>query len=147
MGVCILVVVRCSDYLLVDISDSDHETCVCVEERISAPVRIPTAELSRNVVAEFLRRRQIGKLVVSSVVPTKNSAILKAAHNKTPVLWLDWKLKLDLTIRYPKPDPSEPIAWRTRRLLPSCRMSGHCCGFWNGSDFRCPFRGVDISVA
>ena len=66
-------------------------------------MRIPTAELSSNVVAAFLRRREIKKLVVSSVVPTKNSAISKAAHNKTPVFWLDWKAKLGVEIDYPKP--------------------------------------------
>jgi type III pantothenate kinase len=56
------------------------------------------------VVAEFLRRRQVKKLVVSSVVPTKNAAISKAARNKAQVLWLDWKLKLGVTIDYPKPE-------------------------------------------
>jgi type III pantothenate kinase len=55
------------------------------------------------VVAEFLGRRQVKKLVVSSVVPTKNSAISKAAQNKAQVLWLDWKLKLGVAIDYPKP--------------------------------------------
>ena len=37
------------------------------------------------------------------MVPTKKAAISKAAHNKTQVLWLDWKLKLGVTIDYPKP--------------------------------------------
>jgi len=41
-------------------------------------------------------------MVVSSVVPAKNSAILKAA-GKVNVLWLDWKLKLGVEIDYPKP--------------------------------------------
>ena len=66
-------------------------------------MRIPTAELSSSVVAGFLRRREIKKLVISSVVPTKNSVISKAAHNKTPVFWLDWKAKLGVEIDYPKP--------------------------------------------
>jgi type III pantothenate kinase len=56
------------------------------------------------VVAGFLKRRQIKKVVVSSVVPPKNSAISKAAHNKAPVLWLEWKLKLGVTIDYPEPE-------------------------------------------
>ena len=56
------------------------------------------------MVAEFLTRRQVKKLVVSSVVPAKNSAISKAAHNKAQVLWLDWKLNLGVTIDYPKPE-------------------------------------------
>jgi len=44
----------------------------------------------------------VGKVVVSSVVPAKNSAILKAA-GKTDVIWLDWKLKLGVEIDYLKP--------------------------------------------
>jgi type III pantothenate kinase len=39
-------------------------------------------------------------MVVSSVVPAKNSAILRAA-GKVNVLWLDWKLKLGVEIDYP----------------------------------------------
>ena len=65
---------------------------------------MPTSELSSSVVTEFLRRRQVNKVVVSSVVPTKNSAISKAVHNTGQVLWLDWKLKLGVTIDYPKPE-------------------------------------------
>ena len=56
------------------------------------------------MVAEFLKRRLVKKLVACSVVPTKNSAISKAAHNKAQVLWLDWKLELGVTIDYPKPE-------------------------------------------
>ena len=37
------------------------------------------------------------------MVPGKNTAISKTAHNKTPVLWLDWKRKLGVAIDYPKP--------------------------------------------
>lgn len=37
------------------------------------------------------------------MVPTKNSAISKAARNKGQVLWLDWKLNLGIGIKYPKP--------------------------------------------
>ncbi len=44
----------------------------------------------------------MGKMVVSSVVPEKNPAILKAA-GKVNVLWLDWKLNLGVEIDYPKP--------------------------------------------
>ena len=94
---------RRSDYLLIDVSNSFAKLAFASRERLSNPARIPTSELSRSVVAEFLRRRQVKKLVVSSVVPTKNSAISKAARNRAQVLWLDWKLKLGITIDYPKP--------------------------------------------
>ena len=103
MGVCILAVARHSDYLLIDVSNSYAKLAFASRERVSNSARVPTSELSRSMVAEFLRRRQVEKLVVSSVVPTKNAAISKAAHNKAQVLWLDWKLKLGVTIDYPKP--------------------------------------------
>src|SRR4029077_20132524 len=104
LGVCILAVARGSDYLLIDVSNSYAKLAFASRERVSNPTLVPTSALSSSVVAEFLRRRQVKKLVVSSVVPTKNSAISKAAHNKAQVLWLDWKLKLGVTIDYPKPE-------------------------------------------
>jgi type III pantothenate kinase len=102
LGVCILAVPRRSDYLLIDISNSYAKLAFASRQRVSIPARIPTAELSTSAITEFLRRRQVKKLVVSSVVPANNSAISKAAHNKAPVLWLDWKLKLGVAIDYPK---------------------------------------------
>jgi type III pantothenate kinase len=96
-------VARHSDYLLIDLSNSYAKIAFASKERVSNPARIPTAKLSTSLVAEFLRRRQVKKLVVSSVVPTKNSVVSKAAHDTAPVLWLDWKLKLGVEIDYPKP--------------------------------------------
>jgi type III pantothenate kinase len=96
-------VARRSDYLLIDISNSYAKLAFASRERLSNPTRIPTAELSSSVVTEFLRQRQVNKLVVSSVVPAKNSAISKAAQKNVKVLWLDWKLKLGVAIDYPKP--------------------------------------------
>jgi type III pantothenate kinase len=96
-------VARRSDYLLIDVSNSYAKLAFSSRERISNPARMHTAELSSRVVAEFLRRRLVAKLVVSSVVPAKNSAISKAAHDKAQVLWLDWKVKLGVTIEYPQP--------------------------------------------
>ena len=103
MGVCILTVAGSSDYLLIDVSNSYAKLAFASKKRVSNTARIPTAELSSGLVVDFLRRRQVKKVVVSSVVPTKNSAISKAASNKAPVLWLDWKRNLGITINYPKP--------------------------------------------
>jgi len=102
LGVCILIVARGSDYLLIDISNSYAKFAFASTGRVLAPTRIPTSELSSGVVARFLGKRNVGKIVVSSVVPAKNSAILKAA-GKVNVLWLDWKLKLGVDIDYPNP--------------------------------------------
>ena len=95
---------RRSDYLLMDVNNSYAKLAFASRERVSNPARIPTSELSSSVVAEFLRRRQVQKLVISSVVPAKNSAISKAARNRAQVLWLNWKVKLGVTLDYPNPD-------------------------------------------
>jgi type III pantothenate kinase len=89
---------------LIDISNSYAKLAFASRTRICNPARIATAELSTRLVFEFLRRREVKKLVVSSVVPIKNSAIARAAHGKAPVLWLNWQLKLGITIDYPVPE-------------------------------------------
>ena len=91
-----------TDYLLVDISNSYTKLAFASITRLSAPVRIATAKLSSGLVAGLLRRQKIRKIVVSSVVPEKNPAILKGAR-EVDVIWLDSTLKLGLTIDYPKP--------------------------------------------
>jgi type III pantothenate kinase len=101
LGVCILIVARGSDYLLVDISNSFAKFAFASTTRVFAPTRIVTGRLSSGVVSGFLRKRNVRKVVVSSVVPAKNSTILKAA-GKTKVIWLDFKLKLGVAIDYPK---------------------------------------------
>jgi type III pantothenate kinase len=97
------MIVACGfDYLLVDISNSYTKFAFASARRVSASTQIATGKLSSGVVARFLAKRNVGKIVVSSVVPAKNSAILKAA-GRTNVIWLDWKLKLGVEIDYPKP--------------------------------------------
>jgi len=102
LGVCILIVARGSDYLLVDISNSYAKFAFASTTRVFAPTRIVTGRLSTRIVTQLLGKRNVAKLVVSSVVPAKNSAILKGA-GKTKVVLLDWKLKLGVEIDYAKP--------------------------------------------
>jgi type III pantothenate kinase len=102
LGVCILIVARGSDYLLVDISNSYAKFAFASTTRVFAPTRIATSMLSSGVASEILGERKVRKIVVSSVVPAKTSAITKAA-GKTKVALLDWKLKLGVEIDYPKP--------------------------------------------
>jgi type III pantothenate kinase len=96
-------VARDSDYLLIDVSNSYAKFAFASTRRLSAPARIATSKLSSSVVVGFLAQRTVRKVVVSSVVPAKNSAISNAAKKKANVLWLDWKLKLGVGIDYPKP--------------------------------------------
>jgi type III pantothenate kinase len=91
-----------TDYLLVDISNSYTKLAFASKTRLSTPTRIATAKLSSGVLTAFLKRRKVTKVVVSSVVPAKYPAILKAA-GKVKVLWLDSTLKLGIGIDYPKP--------------------------------------------
>jgi type III pantothenate kinase len=102
LGVWILIVVRGSDYLLVDISNSYAKFAFASATRVFAPTRITTGRLSSEVVTRFLGKRNVRKVVVSSVVPAKNTAILEGA-GKANVLWLNWKLNLGVDIDYPKP--------------------------------------------
>ena len=94
---------RASDYLLIDISNSYAKFAFASKGELAAPNRIATRALSSSVVAGFLRKRNVAKVIVSSVVPAKNSVISKAAYNKAQVVWLNWKLNLGLAIDYPKP--------------------------------------------
>jgi type III pantothenate kinase len=98
-----LVVVRMSNYLLIDISNSYAKIAFASKRRVSAPVRISTGELTSAFVAGFFKKRKVRKVVVSSVVPAKNSAIIEAAKKRVNVLWLDSKLNLGVGIDYPKP--------------------------------------------
>jgi type III pantothenate kinase len=91
-----------SDYLLVDISNSYTKFAFASVRRISAPGRIETSKFSSSVVAELLRKQKVKRLVVSSVVPTKNAAISKVA-GKLDVLWLHPTLNLGVKIDYPRP--------------------------------------------
>lgn len=95
--------VRTSDYLLIDISNSYAKFAFASKKRVSAPARISTSDVTSAVVARFLKKRKVRKVVVSSVVPEKNSAVLKAADKKANVLRLDWKLNLGVGIDYPNP--------------------------------------------
>jgi type III pantothenate kinase len=97
------VPIRTTDYLLVDISNSYTKFAFASTKRISAPVRIVTNRLSSALFSRFLKQRRVRQVMVSSVVPEKNSVISKAA-GKTGVLWLDSTLKLAVGIDYPAPE-------------------------------------------
>jgi type III pantothenate kinase len=97
------VLTRATDYLLVDVSNSYAKLAFASTKRVSTPVRIATNQLSSSVFSRFLGQRRVRKVVVSSVVPKKNRAILKAA-GKTGVLWLNSTVKLGVGIDYPAPE-------------------------------------------
>lgn len=91
-----------TDYLLVDISNSYVKLAFASRKQIGKPTRHPTNKLTAAAMRRILRGRKIGTIVVSSVVPKKNKAIIAAAGS-TRTLFLSPKLDLGVGIDYPAP--------------------------------------------
>jgi type III pantothenate kinase len=89
-----------ADYLLIDISNSFTKLAFATRRRISKPSRIPTERFTGSLLRQSLRRRKVDLVVVSSVVPKKNPAILAAAKK---ILWVTPRIKLGVGIDYPNP--------------------------------------------
>jgi type III pantothenate kinase len=101
---------RSSKYLLIDISNSFTKLAFATRQRIERPTRLATAKFNAAFLRRYLKQRnsdsrreqRIDMIVVSSVVPTKNRIVVRAAQ-KMKVLWLTPRLKLGVDIDYPKP--------------------------------------------
>ena len=91
-----------TDYLLIDVSNSFVKIAFATAKKIGTPSRLPTSKLTATALRRILRRRKVGTIVVSSVVPKKNKAI-SAAAGATRVLFLNPKLDLGVGIDYPQP--------------------------------------------
>ncbi|HEY2614839.1 MAG TPA: type III pantothenate kinase [Chthoniobacterales bacterium] len=91
-----------TDYLLVDISNSYTKLAFATSERIAKTKRLLTSELSAQSLRRILRRRKVGVIVVSSVVPKKNK-VITAAAGFSRTLFLSPKLDLGVGIDYPAP--------------------------------------------
>jgi type III pantothenate kinase len=93
---------RHADYLLIDVSNSFTKVAFASSKRVERADRIETARLTTLVLAKYLRRREVGTVVVSSVVPSKNRAIRAAARGRK-VVWVSARIPLGITVDYPKP--------------------------------------------
>ncbi len=91
-----------TDYLLIDVSNSFTKVAFASRARVERARSWPTPSLNRAFLSGLLRRRNVQKIVVSSVVPKKNRTIAAAA-GKRPVLWLTARTKLNVRIDYPRP--------------------------------------------
>jgi type III pantothenate kinase len=91
-----------TDYLLIDISNSFVKLAFATTEKIGNPMRLATSKLTGAAMQRILRGRKVRTIVVSSVVPKRNTAI-RAAAGSARVLFLDPKLDLGVGIEYPKP--------------------------------------------
>jgi type III pantothenate kinase len=94
--------IRATNYLLIDISNSFTKAAFGTRCRISRPTRVATKKLTTAFLRSFLNKRRIDMFVVCSVVPKKNRAV-KSAAGKRKVLWLNPRLKLGVGIDYPNP--------------------------------------------
>lgn len=93
---------RTSDYLLVDISNSYTKLAFATKRRLEKPVRHATKDLTAAFLRRTLQKRNVGAIIVSSVVPRKNSLITSGA-GATRVLFLSPGLDLGVGIDYPQP--------------------------------------------
>jgi type III pantothenate kinase len=93
---------RPTDYLLIDISNSFVKLAFASRDKIGKPMRQPTASLTAAAIRRILHRRSVAAIVVSSVVPRKNKAIVAGA-GRTRVLFLNAELDLGVGIEYPRP--------------------------------------------
>ncbi|MGI8436215.1 MAG: type III pantothenate kinase [Chthoniobacterales bacterium] len=90
-------------YLLIDVSNSFTKLAFSSLKRVEGATRLSTRELTRAAVQEFLRKRTVEAVVVSSVVPAKNRVIMSAA-GRTRVLMINAKCDLGVGVDYPKPE-------------------------------------------
>lgn len=93
---------RTTDYLLVDISNSYTKIAFATTQRLSKPIRLPTAELTVGAMRRILRGREVRAVIVSSVVPTKNK-VITAAASVARTLFLSAALDLGVGVNYPAP--------------------------------------------
>jgi len=89
-------------YLLIDISNSYTKIAPANRERVSSPTRIPTNELTRRRLNQYLRGKRIDRVVVCSVVPSRN-IVVKQAVRPRKILWVSAQTKLGVDVDYPRP--------------------------------------------
>ena|SRR5689334_15972130 len=90
------------DLLLIDISNSFTKLAFSSPRKLGRSERIPTPRLTAIALTKILRRREVGLIVVSSVVPAKDKIILQAAK-QVPVLFVSAKCNLGVGVDYPAP--------------------------------------------
>jgi type III pantothenate kinase len=93
---------RRADYLLIDISNSFTKIAFASRKRVERGERIETSSLTKAIVAGYLRQRDVGRVVVCSVVPSKNRAVREGARGHRTV-WLSARIPLGIRVDYPRP--------------------------------------------
>jgi type III pantothenate kinase len=87
-------------YLLIDISNSFTKFAFATAERLGRVSRTPTCDLTATKLARAVR--SVDQIIVSSVVPKKNTAVRSAAGAK-PTLFISAATDLGIGVDYPQP--------------------------------------------
>src|SRR5882724_363498 len=94
--------IRTTDYLLIDISNSFTKLAFASKTALLRSQRVATGDFTASYLRRLFKKRKIGLLVVCSVVPKKNREVRKGAGS-SKILWLNWRLRLGVGIDYPAP--------------------------------------------
>src|SRR5438270_3099957 len=94
--------IRTTDYLLIDISNSFTKLAFASKTALLRSQRVATGDFTASYLRRLFKKRKIGLLVVCSVVPKKNRQVRKGA-GPSKILWLNWRLRLGVGIDYPAP--------------------------------------------
>jgi type III pantothenate kinase len=90
-------------YLLIDISNSFTKVAFASPKRLGRSQRIATRDLTAAYVRRILKRCDVDLVVISSVVPDKNTAI-KTGSRGCDLLWVSARIDLGVGIDYPRPE-------------------------------------------
>ena len=91
-----------ADYLVIDISNSFTKLAFATRTRVRRAVQVPTRNLTQAAVRDALQRKEVGAVVVSSVVPAKDLVVRRALGGK-PVLFINARVNLGVGVDYPNP--------------------------------------------
>lgn len=92
-----------ASYLLIDISNSFTKLAFSTPSRLGISRKVPTRNLTAGYVRRTLSQREVGTVVVSSVVPAKNKPIASAVGSRR-LIWVSPKIKLGVGVDYPAPE-------------------------------------------
>ena len=90
-------------YLLIDVSNSFTKFAFATKQRLGAPERVETARLNGASIDRALRKGRVDHVVVSSVVPKKNTLIRQATKG-IRTLFVSAKCELGVGVDYPEPE-------------------------------------------
>ena len=92
---------RKAPYLLIDISNTFTKIALSSVGRVHTVRRIATAELTSARLRAAIADWSFTRVVVGSVVPSRNPAVSRALRQ--PTLWVDADTRLGIGVDYPQP--------------------------------------------